>query len=134
MMSVAKLVITHNGIGQALIDTASAILANNDLPVVSLSVPANLQPQDLGYYADQIRDQIVALNSTDGVLILTDICGATPNNLARYFAADKNVAVISGLNLPMLVRVLNYNSEPLEALIEIALEGGRSGIQEDLEK
>ena len=133
-MAVATLIVTHNGIGQSLIDTAAAMLANNNLPVTPLSVPANLQPQDLGYYADQIRDHIVDLNSTDGVLILTDICGATPNNLARYFAVQDNVEVISGLNLPMLVRVLNYGEKPLDELVKIALEGGRTGIQQDTNK
>jgi len=130
-MPVAKLIITHNGIGQSLIETAVAMLANNDLPVTALSVPANLLPQDLGYYADQIRNHIVDLNSTHGVLILTDICGATPNNLARYFAKENNVEVISGLNLPMLVRVLNYAEKPLDELVEVALDGGRTGIQQD---
>ena len=133
-MTVAKLIITHNGIGQSLIDTAASMLANNDLPVTALSVPANLQPQDLGYYADQIRNHIVDLNSTRGVLILTDICGATPNNLARYFAEENNVEVISGLNLPMLIRVLNYGEKPLDELVEIALDGGRTGIRQDTKK
>ena len=133
-MTVAKLIITHNGIGQSLIDTAASMLAIDKLPVTSLSVPANLQPQDLGYYADQIRNHIVDLNSADGVLILTDLCGATPNNLARYFSEEYNVEVISGLNLPMLMRVLNYGEKRLDELVGIALEGGRTGIQQDTDK
>jgi len=133
-MAVNILIITHNGIGQSLIDTATSMLATKDLPITALSVPANLLPQDLGYYADQIRNHIDDLNSTYGVLILTDICGATPNNLARYFAGEKNVAVISGLNLPMLIRVLNYAEKPLDELVEIALDGGRTGIREDTNK
>ncbi len=128
-MNAAILVITHNGIGQALIDTATLMLGDKTGLTTNLSIPASLEPQDLGYHADRIRDSIAELNTDNGVLIMTDIYGATANNLARYFANEKNVEVISGLNLPMLIRVLNYHLQPLEQLAVIALEGGRKGIQ-----
>jgi len=130
-MSVSILTITHNGIGQALIDTAAAMIGEIANEVSCLSIPANLRPEDLGYYADQVRDSIGRLNGSHGVLILTDICGATPNNLARYFAEQDGIKVISGINLPMLVRVLNYMKKPLAELAAIALEGGHKGIQQD---
>lgn len=130
-MSVSILTITHNGIGQALVDTAAAIMGGIEIEVSCLSIPANLKPEDLGYYADKVRDSIDCLNSSYGVLILSDICGATPNNLARYFAEQDDIIVISGLNLPMLVRVLNYIKKPLTELAAIALEGGHKGIQQD---
>ena len=130
-MRVAILVITHNNIGQSLIETAASMLGNEVLEVKSLSIPAKLEPQNIGYYADQIRDSITDSNSDDGVLILTDIYGATPNNLARYFGSEENVEIVSGLNLPMLLRVLNYHHKPLSALAQIAIEGGHKGIQPD---
>ncbi len=128
-MNTAILIITHNGIGQALTDTATTMLGDKAALVTNLPIPASLEPQDLGYHADRIRDSIAELNTGNGVLIMTDIYGATANNLARYFANEKNVEVISGLNLPMLIRVLNYHQQPLEQLAVIALEGGRKGIQ-----
>ena len=130
-MKVAILVITHNDIGQSLIETAVSMLDKKTSGVRSLSIPANLKPRDLGYYADQIRDCITDSNSVDGLLILTDIYGATPNNLARYFGSEENIKVISGLNLPMLIRVLNYHHQSLPELAEIAIEGGHKGIQQD---
>ena len=130
-MSAALLIITHNGIGQALVETATSMLGEKASQVSCLSIPANLQPQDLGYYADQTRDCMTELNSGDGVLILTDIYGATPSNLASYFGNEENVEIISGLNLPMLVRVLNYRQKPLQQLAAIAIEGGHKGIQQD---
>jgi len=130
-MSAALLIITHNGIGQALIDTATSMLGENASQVSCLSIPANLKPQDLGYYADQTRDSMIELNNGDGVLILTDIYGATPSNLASYFGSEENVEIVSGLNLPMLVRVLNYRQQPLQKLAAIAVEGGHKGIQQD---
>ncbi len=130
-MSVAILILTHNEIGQAMIDTARSMMAEKSIDVNCLSIPANLKPEDLGYYADRIRNEIKHLNSNHGILILCDICGATPNNLARYFADQEDIRIISGLNLPMLLRVLNYRDKPLSELTSIALEGGHKGIQQD---
>lgn len=130
-MSVSVLLITHDGIGQSISDTAAAITGAGSAQISCQSIPAKLKPQELGYFADQVHNSIEALKSSDGLLILTDIYGATPNNLARYFGEDDNIRVVSGLNLPMLVRVLNYIDRPLPELVEIALEGGRKGLKQD---
>lgn len=127
-MKVALLIITHNRIGQELISTASSILGNNTPPIHSISIPADLNPGDLGGYADQIRDTIANLNSRHKVLILTDIYGSTPNNLARYFASDPGAVVLSGVNLPMLLRVINYCGQDLDQLVITAIEGAKKGI------
>ena len=127
-MKVAVLLITHNLIGQELISTASAILGNKIPPIHSISVPAELDPGDLGGYADQIRDTIADLNSRHKVLVLTDIYGATPNNLARYFASDIDVVVVSGVNLPMLLKVINYCGQDLDQLVTSAIESAKKGI------
>jgi PTS system ascorbate-specific IIA component len=127
-MKVAVLLITHNLIGQELISTASAILGNKIPPIHSISVPAELDPGDLGDYADQIRDTIVDLNSRHKVLVLTDIYGATPNNLARYFASDIDAVVVSGVNLPMLLKVINYCGQDLDQLVISAIESAKKGI------
>lgn len=131
-MSVSVLLITHDGIGQSISDTAAAIRGSSSEVVSCQSIPAKLKPEDLGFFADQIRNSIESLKNSEGLLILTDIFGATPNNLARYFGNDDNIRVISGLNLPMLVRVLNYIDQPLGELVEIALEGGLKGLKQDL--
>lgn len=127
-MKVAVLLITHNLIGQELISTASAILGNKILPIHFISVPAELDPGDLGGYADQIRDTIVDLNSRHKVLVLTDIYGATPNNLARYFASDIDAVVVSGVNLPMLLNAINYCGQDLDQLVISAIESAKKGI------
>ena len=127
-MKVALLIITHNQIGSELISTAGSILGNNALPIHSISIPAELNAGDLGGYADQIRDTIVDLNSRQKLLVLTDIYGATPNNLARYFANDINSVVLSGVSLPMLLRVLNYCEQDLDQLVITAIEGAKKGI------
>ncbi len=127
-MSVRLLLITHNLIGQELIETATSILGDSSLPIRFVSIPTSLEPGDLGAYADQVKDVIGELISDQGILILTDIFGATPANLAGYFAAGLKIKVVSGLNLPMLIRVLNYNEQGLDRLAAIAIEGARTGI------
>lgn len=127
-MNVALLIVTHNQIGQELIATARSILGNNTLPIRSISIPAELDPGELGGYADQIRDAITDLNARHKVLVLTDIYGATPNNLARYFANDLNAEIVSGVNLPMLLRTLNYCTQDLDQLVITAIEGAKKGI------
>lgn len=138
-MTVSLLVITHNQLGQELIDTAGSILGNHLLKVNFISVSANLKPDDLGCYADQIKNTInqldiansISNDNHNGILILTDICGATPYNLAKYFATDKNINIVSGVNLPMLLRVLNYPNQSLQALSLTAIEGARKGVIQD---
>ena len=104
-MSVGLLVLTHNGIGQQLLDTASCIFAEPDLGVDLIAIPANLDPANLGGYADLVRSRMEALDSANGTLVMTDLFGATPDNLARYFADSLNANVISGVNLPMIIKV-----------------------------
>jgi len=128
-MSVGILVITHEDIGAQLVSVARTIFTQPVLPISLVSVPADLEPTVLGKYADLIHNAIKDRDNDQGVLILTDVYGATPDNLARYFSSDRNARVVSGINLPMLLSVLNYAQQPLEQICETALNGGRSGIQ-----
>lgn len=128
-MSVSLLLISHEGIASELIAAAETIW-QQPLPDLKLiSLPANLEAAELGSYADRIRDAIDELGQGDGVLVLTDLYGATPDNLARYFSDGNSSRVVSGINLPMLLRVLNYAHLSLEQLAETAIVGGCNGVQ-----
>ncbi len=127
-MNVGLLLVTHGAIGEQLSRAASRICPESEMPIACVAIPSDLQPEDLGKYADQIRDALVEQDRGDGVLVLTDLFGATPDNLARYFAAERNARVVSGINLPMLLRVLNYAQLSLEQLFETALVGGEIGV------
>ena len=129
-MNVGILLVTHEQIGRQLVATAEAIFCRDIASVACVSVPANIIPQQLARYADQIRDTMIEQDSGEGVLVLTDVCGATPDNLARCFAKQGNARVVSGVNLPMLLRVLNYSRQPLQQLCDTAVSGGKSGIQQ----
>ena len=133
-MTVGIAVICHEQLGAQLVAIAESILCSQMRPVACVSVPANISPQQLGKYADLIRDSIVEQDDGAGVLVLTDIYGATPDNLARYFAEQCNAKVISGVNLPMLLRVLNYSRQPLSQLCDTAISGAKSGIQQRVQQ
>ena len=68
-----------------------------------------------------------------GILPVTHAFGATPDNLARRFGDEGNARVVSGFNLPMLLRVLNYAHQQLEELCQTALNGSRNGVEQDRE-
>ena len=70
------------------------------------------------------------LDSGDGVLILTDMFGSTPSNIAKEFSQKKNVNVISGVNLSMLLNIFNYPSLNLREITKKALEGGKDGVMQ----
>ena len=125
---VNVLIVTHNKIGEEILKSAETILGKCIPTVKTISIPGNLKAEELGLYADQISTDIDALEKGDGVLILTDIFGATPSNLVHYFASSHHVEIVSGLNLPMLIRVLNYAEQPLELLAKIGIVGANKGI------
>ena len=127
-MTTGVIIVTHNRIGEELLLTAENIIGKSLPRVINVSIPGDIEPAQLGLYADQVKTGIDELDSGDGVLILTDLHGATPSNLAHYFATDHNVKIVSGLNLPMLIRVINYAEQPLELLAKIGIVGANKGI------
>ncbi len=132
-MNAGILLVTHEDIGKQIATVAATILdrAIPDLKLVS--VPSNLLPDALGEYADLVRESMLEMDQGSGVLVLTDLYGATPDNLARHFSEQCNARVVSGLNLPMLLRVLNYAHNSLEQLCETALNGDDHGAQQGRE-
>ncbi|MDT8388055.1 MAG: PTS fructose transporter subunit IIA [Thiogranum sp.] len=124
-MSVGILLITHDMIGTTLLQSARAILGVCPLPATNLSVSQNSEPEQLLNVARQAAQE---LDSGAGVLVLTDLYGATPSNVASRLQETGGMRVIAGLNLPMLIRVLNYPDLDLDELAGKAVSGGRDGV------
>lgn len=123
-MSVGLLIITHDEIGEALYEAATAVIGCSPLRTRILSVSFHDSPEQLDAIAQSIIEET---DSGDGILILTDMYGATPSNIACKFT-QYPVAVVAGINLPMLIRVLNYPTLNLQELTEKAISGGQDGV------
>lgn len=128
-MAVGILLITHPGIGGALITVATHLLRTLPLPVEVLEVPFDGDPEEL---LPQASASLRKVDGGDGVLVLTDLYGASPSNLAAKVARlGTPVRRVSALNLPMLLRVMNYAELGLDELPAIAAAGARNGVQLD---
>jgi PTS system ascorbate-specific IIA component len=123
-VSVGLLIITHNTIGSALLETATKMLGACPLRAETLEITEDME-RDL--LLGQARAMAAGLDSGEGVLVLTDLYGSTPANIANALAGE-GVRVLAGVNLPMLVRVLNYAALPLPELADKGLSGGRDGV------
>ncbi|RZU97876.1 PTS sugar transporter subunit IIA [Spiribacter vilamensis] len=124
-MSVGLLLITHPRVGDALRDTAQGILQPLPLAIATASPRADETP---GATRNRIELLADGVEDGDGILILTDAFGATPANIAVAVGRGRGYPVIAGVNLPMLLRVLNYPQQPVEALAETALSAAHDGI------
>lgn len=123
-MKVGILLITHNNIGQALLDTTVEIIGSCPANVRTLSVTAESDKDKL---IELVNENAREIDDGDGVLILTDLYGSTPSNIANAITLNNSV-VVTGVNLPMLIRVLNYHSLSLDELSQKAVTGGHDGV------
>jgi PTS system ascorbate-specific IIA component len=124
-MSVGVLIITHEGIATAMLETAASIFGKAPLPVQVLPAARDCDTEAL---RRRVKEKIDELDQGDGVLVLLDIYGSTPSNVACSVVDEDRVRVISGLNLPMLVRIFNYPALALPELAKKAVSGGKDGV------
>jgi mannose PTS system EIIA component len=121
---IGVLLVTHGEIGTALLASATQILGTQR-QVATLSVWRQDDPDDLVLRARELVDQI---DADDGVLVLTDIFGATPGNVASKLLRDGRIEGVSGVSLPMLLRVLTSRDGSLTAAVQRAISGGAEGV------
>ncbi|HHB92298.1 MAG: PTS mannose transporter subunit IIA [Candidatus Marithrix sp.] len=124
-MSVGILLITHDDIGSALLESLEKMLGTLPLPVKILPIRHENEFFEFCYHAKNICN---TLNKEHGVLVLTDLFAATPCNIASKLIPDCRVRVVAGLNFPMLVRIMNYSTADLDTMVSIAISGGCQGI------
>jgi PTS system mannose-specific IIA component len=122
---IGVLIVTHGEIGTALLESARQILAVEVPQVATLSVWRQDDPDDLVLRARELLDGI---DGGDGVLVLTDIFGATPGNVVSRLLEDGRVEGVSGVSLPMLLRVLTRRNGSLPAAVQRARSGGAEGV------
>jgi PTS system ascorbate-specific IIA component len=122
---IGILLVSHGAFGESLIHSASHVLGKRPLYLRQLGVTVHDDPEAIQPVAE---DLVRYLDQGKGVLVLTDIYGATPSNIAARLLRPGRVEGIAGVNLPMLIRALNYRDEPLASVLAKALEGGTEGI------
>jgi len=122
---IGVLILAHGDLGAALLASASHMLGRRPENVRAIGVSAGDVPESI---LTQGRAALRELDTGNGVLVLTDIYGATPCNVASRLLQRGRVEGVSGVSLPMLMRVLTYCGGGLEALVEKARSGGTEGV------
>jgi PTS system mannose-specific IIA component len=122
---IGILIIAHGTLGESLIHCVSHVMGDRPLLLNQLGVGVHDDPVSL---LPQAQTLLRDLDQGGGVLVLSDIYGATPCNLAGKLLEPGRVEGISGVNLPMLVRAIAYRNERLDVLVDKAVAGGQSGV------
>ena len=122
---IGLLVIAHDNLGDSLVRAVTHVLGARPPQFDSMSVRGTDDPLDL---VPAARALIAKLDTGEGVLILTDIYGASPSNLARKLVVPGRVEAVAGVSLPMLVRAFTYRGRGMETIVTKAVSGGRDGV------
>ncbi|MCW5606363.1 MAG: PTS fructose transporter subunit IIA [Burkholderiales bacterium] len=122
---IGILIITHGTLGESLIHCASHVLNKRPPRLKQLGITAQDDPLLL---LPQARALIRELDDGSGVLILSDMYGGSPSNMAAKLVVPGKVEGVSGVSLPMLVRTLTYREKPLATIVAKAISGGCEGV------
>jgi len=119
-------VLTHGELGVKFLDTARLIGLTSDERVLALSIDPTASPDSL---RDQVAKAIAKVNVGSGVLILTDLFGGTPTNVSLSFLEEGKIEVVTGLNLPMLIKSVNArHGYDLKGLAQLSADAGKENI------
>lgn len=122
---IGILIITHGTLGESLVHCASHVLNKRPPRLKQLGVTAQDDPTLL---LPQARNLVKELDAGAGVLILTDMYGGTPSNIASKLVVPGKIEAVAGVNLPMLIRVLTYRDRELPVIVTKAISGGCEGV------
>ena len=122
---VGILIIAHGTLGESLIHCASHVLNKRPPRLKQLGVTAQDDPLML---LPQARALVKELDTGSGVIILSDMYGGSPSNIAAKLLIPGRVEGVAGVNLPMLLRALTYREKPLSIVLTKAVSGGCEGV------
>jgi len=122
---IGILIIAHGTLGESLIHCASHVLNKRPPRLKQLGITAQDDPLLL---MPQARALVKELDDGSGVLILSDMYGGSPSNIAAKLLIPGRVEGVAGVNLPMVIRALTYRDRPLSMLIIKAVSGGCEGV------
>lgn len=128
-MSIALFFITHEGIASNLLNIGESIIQKATSNLSFIEVPMDAPTDKI---TEQIEQKLNGLNTEDGLFFITDIFGGTPSNIAQQFALNYNTHLLTGVNLPMVIRLLNYREDKANTLLQKALDGAHHGIRHEI--
>ena len=122
---IGVLILTLGRVGEGLLEEATMIMGKEPEAVKTFTANCNQNPDII--LAD-LRDMLEQFTDCDGVLVLADIYGATHVNAACQLLQHDKIEMVAGVNLPMLLRVLNYRDTSLREMVNLAVSGGKAGV------
>jgi mannose PTS system EIIA component len=123
---IGILVVAHGDLGVQLISTARMIGLNSEERVHAMSIDPSDSPE---YVKEELQKSIRKVNGGGGVLVLTDLFGGTPTNVSLSFLEDGKVEVVTGVNLPMMIKAINARQDhDLRTLADLVQEAGKESI------
>ena len=124
-MNTALFFITHEGIASSLLHIGESIIGR---PMSNLAYHEVAMDSSVLESMKTIEKKLQTLDLSDNLIFITDIIGATPSNIAQQLAAKYDAKLISGVNLPMVIRLLNYRDADIRELISKAIDGARDSV------
>ncbi len=122
---IGVLIVTHQELAQALLSVVDLIMGRQD-GMAAVSLDPTLPPEDC---MEQIKQGLTQVNNGDGVIIFTDMLGGTPSNLSLSFLQEGKVEIVTGVNLPMLMKLAHLRGNPdLGEVAATLRESGQQGI------
>ena len=122
---IGVLIVTHQELAQALLSVVDLIMGRQE-GMAAVSLDPTLPPETS---MEQIKQGLAQVNNDDGVVIFTDMLGGTPSNLSLSFLQEGKVEVVTGVNLPMLMKLAHLRENTDLGEVAAALrESGRQGI------
>ncbi len=125
-MSTRILLVAHSPLASALRDCAMHVFPDCAQHLLVLDVQPDASPEDS---LAQAR-QLMGTQDQGPLLVLTDVFGATPSNIAQRLVEGRQARLVTGVNLPMLLRCVCYRGEALDALVQRAIVGGTQGVMQ----
>lgn len=122
---IGILLITHGTFGESLIQNVCHVLNKRPLLIAQLGVAAQDDPLDMLPLARLLLNEV---DGGAGVLVMTDIFGASPANLALKLLEPGRIEGVAGVSLPMLLRALTYREKGMEIMMQKAISGARDGV------
>src|SRR5215467_6600435 len=122
---IGVLIVAHDTLGESLAGAVSHVLGKRPPQFATLQVKATDDPSAL---LPKARELVASLDTGEGVLIFSDIYGATPSNLTAKLLSRGRVEAVAGVSLPMLVRAFTYRGKGMETMIKKAISGGCDGV------